>query len=183
MLGPIARTRMAWRLRLEAAEVPVRSAFERSGAAKSFPGDVSAVSHTRERVGAEGRRAASAVMAAALLLGGCGLLGGGRPVETPQQVAERTADDTRIQREVEARLAAEPSIGAGRLRVEVRRGEVSVHGGAPGFGALQCALRNAELVRGVHLVIDMTVLEKGPSTVQCLAPRVFGGAASGSAGG
>ena len=108
----------------------------------------------------------------ALLLASCGLLGGGRLQETPEQVAVRTASEDRIRQEVEARLAAEPSIGPGRVRVEVQRGaEVALYGSVAGFGALQCAIRNAELVRGVRLVIDHMILERGPSTVQCLAPR------------
>ena len=112
-------------------------------------------------------------------LGACGLLGGGRPQETLEQVAVRTADDERIRREVEARLAAEPSIGGGRVRVEVQRGEVALHGSVTGFGALQCAVANAELVRGVRLVIDHLELQPGPRTVRCLAPRTFPATAGG----
>jgi BON domain-containing protein len=119
-----------------------------------------------------GRRRRGGVALVAVLAGGCGLLGGGRPPETPQQATARQGEEERIRREVEARLAAEPSIGPGRVRVEVQRGaEVALHGGVAGFGALQCALRNAELVRGVRLVIDHLVLEPGPREVQCLAPR------------
>jgi osmotically-inducible protein OsmY len=100
-------------------------------------------------------------------------------VETPVQVAAREADNTRIQREVEARLAAEPTIGAGRVRVEVTAaGEVSLFGAVSGLGALRCAERNTELVRGVRLVIDQLVLDPGPRDVRCLAPRVFGAPAS-----
>lgn len=95
--------------------------------------------------------------------------------ETPAQAAAFEAQDARIQREVEARLAAEPSIGAGRVRVEVDRGEVGLFGAVSGLGALRCAERNAELVRGVRLVIDQLVLDPGPRDVRCLAPRVFGG--------
>jgi len=103
-------------------------------------------------------------------------------VETPVQIAAREADNTRIQREVEARLAAEPSIGGGRVRVEVTAaGEVSLFGAVSGLGALRCAERNAELVRGVHLVIDQLVLDPGPRDTRCLAPRVL--AAPASAGG
>ncbi|HYJ79411.1 MAG TPA: BON domain-containing protein [Longimicrobiaceae bacterium] len=115
------------------------------------------------------------VLLAVALLGGCGLLGGGRPAESPAQIATRTADDARIGREVEARLAAEPSVGAGHVRVDVQRGEVALHGAVTGFGALQCAIANAELVRGVRLVIDHLVLQPGPRTVRCLAPRNFAG--------
>jgi osmotically-inducible protein OsmY len=109
----------------------------------------------------------------AALAGGCGLLGGGRPKETPAEIAARADDDERIRREVEARLAAEPSLGPVRVRVDVQRGEVGLHGEVAGMGALQCAVANAELVRGVRLVIDHLVLLPGPRTVQCLAPRNF----------
>lgn len=104
---------------------------------------------------------------------GCALLGGGAPTETAQQAAERTTREEGIRREVEARLAAEPAIGAGRIRAVVNDGDVQLHGAAPGFGALQCALSNAALVPGVRLVVDMMVLQPGPSRVNCLAPRVF----------
>ncbi len=110
---------------------------------------------------------------ASVLVQGCALLGGGRPAETPAQAQERQTQEAAIRREVEARLAAEPSIGAGRLRAEVNGRDVHLHGAAPGFGALQCALANAGLVPGVRLVVDFMVLEPGPRTVTCLAPRVF----------
>jgi osmotically-inducible protein OsmY len=111
--------------------------------------------------------------AAAVLLQGCALLGGGEPQETPSQTQERQVQEERIRREVEARLAAEPAIGAGRIRAVVNHGDVHLHGAAPGFGALQCALANAGLVSGVRLVVDYMVLQPGPRTVTCLAPRVF----------
>ena len=114
--------------------------------------------------------------AAALLAtqAGCALLGvGGEPAETPQQAAERVVQEETIRREVEARMAAEPAIGAGRIRAVVNDRDVQLHGVAPGFGALQCARANAELVPGVRLVVDMMVLQPGPSHVNCLAPRVF----------
>lgn len=109
----------------------------------------------------------------ALLIQGCALLGGGEPSETPAQVQERAVREEAIRREVEARLAAEPSIGAGRIRAVVNQGDVHLHGAAPGFGALQCALANAALVPGVSLVVDYMVMQPGPSRVNCLAPRVF----------
>ena len=108
----------------------------------------------------------------AAALQGCGLLGGG-PAETPQQVQARQQRDEAIRREVEARLAAEPSIGTGRLRAVVNAGDVQLHGAVTGFGALQCAMANAELVPGVRLVIDYMVLQPGPRRVTCLAPRIF----------
>ncbi|HEU4882935.1 MAG TPA: BON domain-containing protein [Longimicrobium sp.] len=112
--------------------------------------------------------------AAAALVQGCALLGGGgAPAETPAQAQTRQTQEEAIRREVEARLAAEPAIGAGRIRAVVSQGDVQLHGSAPGFGALQCAIANAGLVPGVRLVVDFMVLEPGPRTVTCLAPRVF----------
>ncbi len=104
---------------------------------------------------------------------GCALLGGRGPAETPEQAAERQTREEGIRVEVEARLAAEPAIGAGRIRAVVKKGDVQLHGAAPGFGALQCAIANAGLVPGVELVVDMMVLQPGPTRVSCLAPRVF----------
>jgi len=106
----------------------------------------------------------------AMTMAGCGFLKK-KPVDTPAQIAARASEDGRILREVEARLAAEPSIGAGRVRVTVERGEVGLFGSVAGFGALRCAERNAELVHGVRLVIDQLVLDPGPKEVRCLAPR------------
>ena len=105
-----------------------------------------------------------------VLAAGCGFLNK-KPKDTPADLAARAREDARILREVEARLAAEPSIGAGRVRVAVERGEVGLFGSVAGFGALRCAERNAELVRGVRLVIDQLVLDPGPKDVRCLAPR------------
>jgi osmotically-inducible protein OsmY len=121
------------------------------------------------------RRTVRGTAAAVLLTAqaGCALLGGGEPAETPQQAALRVVQEEDIRREVEARLAAEPAIGAGRIRAVVNGRDVQLHGAAPGFGALQCALSNAALVPGVQLVVDMMVLHPGPSRVDCLAPRVF----------
>ena len=112
-------------------------------------------------------------MAAVAIAGAAGACSffGRKPVDSPAQVAARAAQDARILREVEARLSAEPSIGAGRVRVSVQGGEVTLFGGVVGFGALRCAERNAGLVRGVRLVIDQLVLEPGPRDVRCLAPR------------
>lgn len=121
----------------------------------------------------------AACAALAVSLGGCALFGGGDPPPTPAEVAALTAEDERIRREVEARLAAEPSIGAGRVRVEVQRGDVSLHGPVAGLGALRCAISNADLVRGVSTVVDKMVLEPGPSTVRCLAPRAAPAVAGG----
>lgn len=108
------------------------------------------------------------------LLAGCGFFGGGEKGPAPEVIAQRAAEDVRIQREVEARLAAEPSVGAGRVRVVVQGGEVQLHGSVAGFGAHRCAEANAELTPGVLLVIDFLVLQPGPANVRCIAPRVFG---------
>jgi len=114
---------------------------------------------------------AAVIAAGSIGLAGCSLLNR-KPKESPAAIAARAAADARIAREVEARLAAEPSIGAGRVRVAVERGEVGLFGSVAGFGALRCAERNAELVRGVRLVIDQLVLDPGPRDVRCLAPRI-----------
>lgn len=117
-------------------------------------------------------------IAAPALLAGCALFGRGTR-ETPEQEQARLRQEQAIRTEVEARLAAEPSIGAGRIRAVVQGGgDVHLHGAAPGFGALQCAIANAELVPGVRLVVDFMVLQPGPSRVTCLAPRVFSASAA-----
>lgn len=103
----------------------------------------------------------------ACLLAGCGVL---RREEVPPVPA---ADVERIEREVAARLAAEPSIGAGNVRVELQGRTVVLYGSVRGLGALQCAIRNAQLVEGVQNVVDYLVLERGPRDVECLAPRDF----------
>jgi hypothetical protein len=113
----------------------------------------------------------AAMLVLATPLAGCSLLRRGEDRESPAVLQARVADDARIRQEVEARLAAEPSIGPGRVRVMVERAEVQLHGSVEGFGALQCALRNAGLARGVGLVIDLLILESGPREVTCLAPR------------
>ena len=72
--------------------------------------------------------------ACAALVQGCALLGGGgRPAETATQAQERVTREEVIRREVEARLAAEPAIGAGRIRAVVNDRDVHLHGAAPGF--------------------------------------------------
>jgi hypothetical protein len=115
------------------------------------------------------RRAGCWRRAGVLLVGlsSCGFLGRSDPPEaTPVEVAG-------IEREVAARLAAEPSIGPGRVRVEVLGRTVALYGSVRGIGALHCAIRNAELVQGVRNVADYLVLEPGPREVRCLAPRTF----------
>jgi len=121
----------------------------------------------------------TAVAALLATQGACALFGGGKPAETPQQAAGRVVQEETIRREVEARMAAEPAIGAGRIRAVVKNADVQLHGAAPGFGALQCAMANAALVPGVQLVVDMMVLQPGPSRVNCLAPRVFAATSQG----
>lgn len=112
-------------------------------------------------------RAAAGVTLSLLLaaaLGGCGLSNRNRP-------PVGRAQDERIRREVEARLAAEPTLAAASLRVAVHAGTVSLYGSVRGLGALQCALTNATLVDGVRTVADHLVLQSGPREVRCLAPR------------
>jgi hypothetical protein len=103
---------------------------------------------------------------------GCALLGR-EPRESPEQASLRVALENDIRAEVEARLAHEPAIGPGRIRVEVNRTDVHLHGSVEGYGALRCALATAGLVRGVTLVVDYLVMQPGPTEVTCRAPRVF----------
>lgn len=117
---------------------------------------------------------AAVMVWAASGMGACALLGGGEPAETPVQIAERTAREAAVVAEVQARMAAEPSIDSGAIRPVVVGSEVHLHGTVRGFGALQCAKANAELVPGVTLVIDFLVLQPGPARVTCHAPRVAG---------
>lgn len=118
------------------------------------------------------RAARAASVSLVLAAAGCGIFN--RTVrETPAQLAERSAAEERIRAEVEARIAAEPSLRAARVRVAVQGGDVALYGSVPGFGALRCAVANAELVPGVTLVIDHVVLDPGPPEARCLAPRVF----------
>jgi hypothetical protein len=103
-------------------------------------------------------------------LGGCALLRNEHKA-TPAELAARAQVDQRIQREVEARFAAEPSLTGAVVRVEAKDGEVALYGSVKGSGALRCAERNTELVHGVTLVIDQLVLEPGPVEVRCRSPR------------
>ena len=94
----------------------------------------------------------------------CGLVGRSSPPVDRSQ-------DERIRQEVTARLAGEPSLDAGSLRVEVNGGVVLLHGGVSGMGAWQCAISTSGLVRGVRSVVDYLVIGRGPRDVRCLAPR------------
>jgi osmotically-inducible protein OsmY len=82
-----------------------------------------------------------------------------------------TSQDARIEQEVRARLAAEPSLAAAGVRVEVNGGVVLLHGGVAGIGAWQCAIATSGLVPGVRTVVDYLVIGRGPRDVRCLAPR------------
>ena len=119
----------------------------------------------RQNGGFSGRvRALLLIPAVTLSLFGCGLLQRSGPAVDRSQ-------DPRIQREVLARLAGEPSIDAGNIRVDVDGGIVMLHGSVAGIGAWQCAITTSGLVRGVRSVVDYLVIERGPRDVQCLAPR------------
>ncbi len=118
----------------------------------------------------------TAYLALVLTAAGCA------PRPRPSALVDRSQDE-RIRREVEARLVSEPSVAASRVRVVVNGGEVQLQGAVRGMGALQCAMTNAQLVRGVRLAIDLLVLERGPATAQCLAPRPAQPAATGPARG
>jgi hypothetical protein len=91
-------------------------------------------------------------------------------IRRPAPPNDRSEDD-RIRREVEARLAAEPSLRATPLRVDVQAGMVLLYGSVAGSAALRCAVRNAELVSGVQLVVEYLVIERGPAETRCLMPR------------
>jgi hypothetical protein len=110
-----------------------------------------------------------ALLLISLTMPGCASARGGGPPANPLL-------DERIRGEVSARLAAEPSIGAGRVRVDVKDRVVMLHGSVSGIGALQCAITNAGLAMGVESVVDYLVLERGPRDVRCLAPRPDSGA-------
>ena len=95
--------------------------------------------------------------------GACGLRRAPVPIDRSQ--------DARIHSDGAARLAAEPSLQAEAIRVEVEGGMVLLRGAVRGIGAWQCAITNAELVPGVTSVVDYLVIERGERDVQCLAPR------------
>ena len=95
---------------------------------------------------------------------GCGFL---RRADTPIDRSQ----DPRIQQEVAARLAGEPSLGAQSIRVAVDGGIVILHGSVQGIGAWQCAVTTSGLVRGVRSVVDYLVIDRGPRDVSCIAPR------------
>lgn len=105
-----------------------------------------------------------------MLLAGCGLLSRRSSTAPPDPVV-----DSRIRVEVEQRIAAEPSLSTGHIRVEVRGATVLLHGSVQGIGAWQCAITTAGLASGVSSVVDYLVLERGPRDVRCLAPRPGGG--------
>jgi len=109
------------------------------------------------------RPALPGLLVLTLLEGGCALLGGSSPPVDRSQ-------DARIQQEVQARLAHEPSLETGRIRVEVTGGQVELHGSVRGLAAWRCALKNAGLVEGVRSVVDYLILERGPREATCLAP-------------
>lgn len=87
----------------------------------------------------------------------------------PPPLVDRSHDEE-IRTEVEARLAAEPAIGAGAIRVEVEGGIVRLYGAVRGIAAWECAIRTAGLAEHVRSVVDFLVLEPGPRTITCLAP-------------
>jgi hypothetical protein len=117
-------------------------------------------------------RSASGLLLVPLAMAGCALRRDVTPPANP-------ALDERIRSEVAARLAAEPSIGPGRIRVDVARGAVLLYGSVEGIGAWQCAITNAGLAAGVKTVVDYLVLERGPREVRCLAPRPDTGVVAG----
>lgn len=117
------------------------------------------------------RRISSRATLAAAAVGVLLALGaeGCASLRRPLPAVDRSQDE-RIRGEVERRLAAEPDLGSGALRVEVDGGIVLLHGSVEGIAAWKCAIRNAELVAGVRGVVDYLVLERGPREIRCLAP-------------
>ena len=106
-------------------------------------------------------------------VGGCGVVGGGARLETPQEQTIRLEREGRISRELLARLAAEPAVDPSGIRPVIVGEQIQLHGTVQGFGAWMCTMANAELVPGVELVVDFLVMRPGPSFVTCRAPRVF----------
>lgn len=115
--------------------------------------------------GLTARRCALLLMSiAGPLLAGCGL---SRRASTPVD----RSDDPRIREQVTTRIAAEPSLDASSIRVDVDAGVVMLHGSVRGIGAWQCALTTASLVPGTRTVVDYLNIERGPRDVRCVAPR------------
>ena len=124
-------------------------------------------------------RTSSARWCALLVISVCALpLAGCSIIRRPGPVAD-SSHDARIEQEVRARLAAEPSLSATGIRVEVNGGVVILHGGVSGIGAWQCALATTGLVQGVRTVADNLVIDRGPREVRCLAPRPDSGVVTG----
>src|SRR5690606_20140515 len=98
-----------------------------------------------------------------LTFGGCGLLRRGPlPVDRTQ--------DPRILREVQERLAEEPSIDESLIRVSVDGAIVTLFGTVVGIDGWNCAILNAQLVEGVRSVVDYLAIERGRS-LPCQARR------------
>ncbi len=110
-----------------------------------------------------------ALVALAFLLpaAACGLVGRSSPPPDYSQ-------DPRILAAVQSRIASEPSLRGGAIRVELDAGMVLLHGSVEGIGAMQCAIATAGMVEGVTTVVNYLVLERGPRDVTCLAPRDSG---------
>ena len=98
---------------------------------------------------------------AAALGAGCAAL------RRPDPPVDRS-EDPRILQSVEERIAREPSLDEGRIRVQVDGRIVLLYGSVDGIGAWQCAIRTAQLVAGVSTVVDYLVIERGPARVVCL---------------
>jgi soluble lytic murein transglycosylase-like protein len=118
-----------------------------------------------------GRSKASSLRMIVPAIGIALLFSSGCTIRTEAPERNDPALDSRIQREVEARLAAEPELDAGLIRVEVRGGRVHLYGSVAGIGAWNCALRTSAMAEDVRSVIDFLVIERGPPRIHCLAPR------------
>jgi osmotically-inducible protein OsmY len=103
-----------------------------------------------------------------LLSSGCAAVTG-----SSEPLADRSRDPIILQ-EIQARLAAETSLDASQIRVEVTAGRVTLYGSVEGVAAWQCAVSNAQLVTGVKSVVDFLVIERGPARIICGLPRASG---------
>jgi BON domain len=116
------------------------------------------------------RRSAAWLLGKGLLLLYVPWVVGCSSLRRPPPEVDRSGDAS-ILANVRSRLDAEPTIGLQNLRVEVDGGVVMLYGSVQGMGAWECAIRNAELVPGVRTVVDFLVIERGPRTAACKAPR------------
>lgn len=115
--------------------------------------------------GATGMLALSRALVLTLCLGGCSFL------RRPDEPVDRSRDSW-ILTSVRDRLDAEPVLAPRDIRVEVDGAIVRLYGNVSGMGEWQCAIRNAQRVPGVLIVVDYLMIERGPRDVRCIAAPV-----------